>query len=111
MKYRPEIVTAYFRSQGLPTPEYEYMHVPGRKFRADIAWPKHKVAVEVMGGLWIAGGHSRGAGVRKDMDRRNLVTLAGWRVIEVEPKDLCTLDTVRMLKELLYGKQEGKETT
>lgn len=101
MHYKPDIVTAYFVECGLPAPVYEYRHIPGRKYRLDVAFPAHKVGVEVQGGLWIKAAHSTGAGIKRDMEKRNLGILNGWRVLEVEPKDLCSQEIVQALKQLL----------
>lgn len=101
MKYQPSIVTAYFRSQCLPEPVFEFQHIPGRKFRLDIAWPEKRVGIEVQGGIWIRGKHGRGSGIVKDMSKRNLQLLNGWRVLEVQPRELCMIETVEMVRKLL----------
>jgi hypothetical protein len=101
MHYKPEIVSAYFVECGLPKPEFEFTYIPNRKFRMDVGWPLLKVGIEVMGGLWIKAAHSTGTGIKRDMEKRNLGILAGWRVLECEPKDICTLDFVNMVKALL----------
>jgi hypothetical protein len=56
--------------------EREVCLIEGRKFRWDF-WIAGKVAVEVQGGTWIRGGHSRGAGQAKDFEKANLLTLRG----------------------------------
>ena len=52
----------------------------GRKWRFDYAWPAKKIAVEVEGGVFTNGRHSRGAGMAADMEKYNTATLMGWRV-------------------------------
>jgi len=47
--YNPVIVSAYYKSEGLPAPVFEYRFHPSRKWRFDIAWPERRVAVEVEG--------------------------------------------------------------
>ncbi len=101
MNYKPEIVSAYFAECGLPKPQFEIRHIPDRRFRLDIGWPEKRIGIEVQGGIWIRGKHGRGSGVKKDMEKRNLQILNGWRVLEVEPKDLCTVDTIEMVSLLL----------
>lgn len=98
MFYKPEIVKAYFKSQGLPDPVFEWHYIPGRKFRMDVAWPELKIGIEVEGGLWMKAAHSTGKGIKRDMEKGNLSILAGWRVFRVEPKELCMLETVKMVK-------------
>ena len=61
--------------------EREYAFVPGRKFRADFYIPAAKLLVEVEGGTWIAGRHSRGVGMAKDCGKYNLATRLGYRLL------------------------------
>lgn len=94
MKYRPQIVTAFFRECGIPAPVYEHAFAaPMRKWRFDLAWPDHRVALEVDGGIWVRGGHNRGAQMKKDWEKRNTAAAMGWRLLYCEPKDLCTVTT------------------
>lgn len=106
MTHNPKIVIAYFRSQGLPEPEFEFKFCEMRKFRFDIAFPSQKVAIEVQGGLWIKGAHSRPVGIKRDMSKRNLATILGWKIIEVQPKELLMLQTVELLKKCLKTKRQ-----
>jgi very-short-patch-repair endonuclease len=46
-----------------------------------MAYPDMMLAVEVEGGTWINGRHSRGAGMEKDMDKYNTAALDGWTVL------------------------------
>lgn len=62
--------------------------VKARLFRFDLAWPVERVAVEVDGGVWAGGRHTRGSGFVKDMEKLNLAVLLGWRVLRYTPQDL-----------------------
>jgi very-short-patch-repair endonuclease len=53
---------------------------PEREWRFDFAWPAQLVAVEIEGGTWIAGAHSRGKGFEEDCDKYNEAQLRGWRI-------------------------------
>ncbi len=74
----------------LPAPTPEYRFAPPRRWRFDYAWPHHKVALEVEGGVFSGGRHTRGAGFLNDMEKYNAATLAGWKVLRVTPKELLT---------------------
>lgn len=63
----------------LPLPTVEYRFHPTRKWRFDLAWPDRKLYVEVDGGTWVSGRHSRGAGYERDCEKLNAACLAGWR--------------------------------
>lgn len=60
-----------------------------RKWRFDFAWPAEKLALEVDGGTWVAGRHSRGAGMAADCEKQAAAVIAGWRVLR------CTTDHVK----------------
>lgn len=75
--------------RGWAQPEAEVMLIPGRRFRCDFAWPAHRLVVEVQGGVWLPkGGHTGGKAQIDDMEKLNLLTLAGWRVLQVTPKQV-----------------------
>lgn len=62
-------------------PEREYRFHPKRRWRFDFAFPDTKLAVEVEGGTWANGRHTRGAGYEKDLEKYNAAVLMGWRVL------------------------------
>ena len=82
-----------------PTLEHRFHAV--RMWRFDIAWPRHRIAIEVDGGSFIAGRHNRGGGFKKDMEKSNAAILDGWRVLRVVPQELLKFDTVAMVKRLM----------
>ena len=76
---------ALVRAAGLPEPvrELQFAKSIGRRWRFDFAWPEQRVAVEVDGGIFVAGRHSRGAGQLADMEKQAAAVLLGWRVLRV----------------------------
>ena len=52
-----------------------------RAWRFDFAYPEAKLALEVDGGTWINGGHSRGSGIEKDCEKLAAAVILGWRVM------------------------------
>jgi len=97
MKTNPRVIAAYFEGMGLTAPVPELVFHPKRKWRFDYAWPNQKVALEVEGGVWIQGRHTRGSGFVKDMEKYNAAAMLGWRVLRVQPKDLLTKETLAMV--------------
>lgn len=63
------------------TPEYRF--APPRRFRFDRALPSVRVAVELDGGVWSHGRHTRGAGYQRDSEKANLAAAAHWRVFHL----------------------------
>ncbi len=90
------------RAAGLPVPVAEHRFAPPRRWRFDYAWPEQKVAVEIDGGAFVQGRHTRGAGFVKDMEKSNAAVLAGWRVLRYTPQQLNVAlgDLQYMLREL-----------
>lgn len=70
----------------VPIPEYKFH--PTRKWRIDYAFPDVKLAVEIEGGVWTRGRHTRGAGFKGDMEKYNALTEAGWHLLRYEPKKI-----------------------
>jgi very-short-patch-repair endonuclease len=62
-------------------PQREYRFIPPRRFRFDLAWVEYKIAVELEGGVYSGGRHTRGKGFETDCEKYNLATLHGWDVL------------------------------
>lgn len=69
------------KALGLPDPEREYKFHPERRWKFDFAWPERKIAIEVEGGIWSRGRHTRGNGYINDCEKYNSAVLLGWRVL------------------------------
>jgi len=67
-----------------PVPEYRF--APPRKWRFDYAFPEYRIAVEIDGGIWTRGRHTRGLGYLKDMEKFNEAGKLGWRVFRFTPQ-------------------------
>ena len=82
-------------------PIQEFRFHPTRKWRFDFAWPDCKLACEVEGGIFVAGRHSRGAGMKKDMEKYAEALLLGWRVLRVEDSMIKSGKAVEYIQKLL----------
>lgn len=81
------IVMKHFRYSG--TTQMEYTFHPTRKWRADLAFVDAKVLLEVEGGAFTQGRHTRGKGFIEDMEKYNYATASGFKIIRVTPDDLA----------------------
>jgi very-short-patch-repair endonuclease len=71
-------------------PVAEHRFHPTRRHRIDVAFPSVKLAVEIEGGGFIAGRHSRGLGLEKDAEKSALLAAAGWRLLRCTPRQVKT---------------------
>lgn len=85
----------------IPEPALEYRFNPERRWRFDYAWPKVQVAVEVEGGIWTRGRHTRGAGFLADMEKYNFAAKVGWRVFRFTPDQLANGEAQLFVRDLL----------
>ncbi len=88
-------------ANGLPTPTPEHVFHDVRKWRFDWCWIEQKVALEIEGGIWTGGAHTRGEHFLSDVDKYNAATVAGWRVLRTTPERVESGEVFAMLKEVL----------
>jgi hypothetical protein len=92
---------AYCKAAGLPVPVAEYRFTMLRRWRFDWAWPTHRIALEVQGGIFIRGRHSRGAALLKEWEKLNTAAGLGYRILYCQPQDLLTEQTLNYLRAAL----------
>lgn len=82
--YLEERLAIWIQREGLPVPVREFRFAaPERQWRFDFAWPDRGIAIEIEGGTFVRGRHSRGVGMREDAEKYNFATLRGWRIFRV----------------------------
>lgn len=57
-----------------------YKFHPSRKWKFDFAFHDKMIAVEIEGGTWTGGRHTRGKGFENDCIKYNAATKAGWKI-------------------------------
>jgi very-short-patch-repair endonuclease len=84
-------------ARGLPAPVREYRFDPQRRWRFDFAWPDRMLAVEIEGGTWSGGRHTRGSGYEADLEKYNAAALSGWTVLRFsggQVRDGCAIRVI-----------------
>ena len=76
------------RALRLPMPVAEYRFHPTRRWRFDYAYPDALLAIEIEGGAWVRGRHTRGKGFVADLEKYNAATLLGWRLLRYTPGNI-----------------------
>jgi hypothetical protein len=104
-----KIFFAVLKAGGIPKPEVEYPFAQskGRRWRFDFCWPEQSVALEVDGGVWTHGRHTRGSGWLKDAEKLNTAASMGWRLLRCTPQQLCTSELLETLKQALAYSEDA----
>jgi very-short-patch-repair endonuclease len=85
--------------------QFEYRFHPFRKWRFDGAWPDRMVAVEIDGGYFVQGRHSRGAGQIADNEKINVAQSLGWRVYRFTPQQVKSGYFSKAMVEVMHGRE------
>ncbi len=80
-------------------PSREYPFYMGRKWRFDFAIGR--VAIEIEGGAFTQGRHTRGAGFVKDLEKYNFAALDDWRVLRFTPQQVLKGEAIAFIKRVL----------
>lgn len=62
-----------------------------------------KVALEVEGGVFTGGRHTRATGFMGDMEKYNAMAVRGILLLRTTPDKLLTTQTIELVKQALYG--------
>lgn len=87
----------------------ERLHATGLKdWRFDFCDPNPNVmiAVEIEGGIFMGGGHVRGAGYRDDCHKYNMAALLGWTVLRFTDREVKKGEAVQLVAKM-YAIKKG----
>lgn len=79
----------------------EYKFDPTRKWRFDFALPHKKIAIEVNGGVFTQGRHTRGNGYINDMEKLNKAVELGWKVLQYTPQQCIQTATFKQINAII----------
>ena len=81
--------------------EQEFEFHPTRKWRADFHLKGKKILVEVEGGIWSNGRHTRGKGYLGDLDKYNAATMMGYQVIRFSTEQVKSGSAIEQIFKLI----------
>lgn len=87
--------------QAIPRPDTEHrfaIESDGRRWAFDFAWPDRMLALEVEGGVWTRGRHTRGKGYIEDMAKYSVAAVNGWAVIRCTWQNLTDEFTTELIR-------------
>ena len=77
-----------------------------RKWRIDFAIVDQKIGIEIDGGVWSGGRHTRGNGFVEDMEKYNAAVTLGWVILRFTPQDLNKITTFETIKKVVELKKD-----
>ena len=66
-----------------------------------------KLGVEIDGGGWTGGRHSRGAGIERDCEKASHIAMAGYRLMRVTPGQVKRGEALQWILVALGLRTEG----
>jgi very-short-patch-repair endonuclease len=101
--------SAWKEAQG-PELHEEFYFNPNRRWRFDFAHVETRVAIEIEGGVFTQGRHTRGSGFEDDCEKYNCATAMGWRVFRLTT-NLIRKDQVAAIVGVIAQTQARRELT
>ena len=102
-----DLLAQHIQYAGLPTPEREYRFAPPRRYRADFAYPDRMLLIEVEGGVWVRGAHTRGGHYNSDCEKYNLAAKLGYRVLRFTSNMIKDGSALMTIEEVLNEKAQA----
>lgn len=81
--------------------EQEFRFHPKRKWKADFHLIGRKILIEVEGGIWSGGRHTRGKGYIGDMEKYNSATMMGYQVIRFSTEQVKTGSAIEQIEKMV----------
>lgn len=79
------LMEMHLKELGLVPFEREFRFHAQRKWRADFAVPARKLLIEIEGGAWTQGRHTRGNGFTADIEKYNAASCEGFTLLRFTP--------------------------
>lgn len=121
MSYLEKMLETQIRALKMPEPIREYrfgavaaggtgkdlrhrLSVSGMKdWRFDFCWPDIRFAVEVEGGGWVNGGHNRGKGFAKDLEKYHAAMKLGYTVYRCDGNLIKSGKAIQLIETIIRG--------
>ncbi len=99
-----EAFALHCRAEKIPQPVRQHRFHPDRLWKFDFAWPEYKLAVEVEGGVWSNGRHTRGQGFIDDCEKYNAAAKLGWTVLRFPTEKVTSGEAIDDVSEFIWTK-------
>lgn len=85
--------------------EQEFKFCETRRWAADFYLTGQMILIEVEGGIWSGGRHTRGKGYLGDMEKYNTATALGYQVYRYSTEQVKSGYAIGQIKSILEGKK------
>ena len=82
-------------------PDAAHVYAKGRGWKCDFAWPDRRLIVEVEGGVYTQGRHTRPSGFVNDIEKYNALTEAGWKVLRFSRREVKSGEALNVIERVL----------
>ena len=82
----------------------EYKFHDKRRWRFDFCHLESKTAIEIEGGAFTNGRHTRGTGFINDMEKYNQAAVLGWQVLRFTPSQMNETKSYELIKKVIENK-------
>ena len=110
LSQREILLGLHLKELGYGDYQREFQFYPERKWRFDFAVVRNdglksalKLAIEIEGGIWTQGRHTRGQGFLNDCEKYNTAVIFGWDVLRFSVDDVLNgqaRETLRQYKKV-----------
>ncbi len=87
------------KALGIEIPIQECRFHKTRRWRFDFCFVKARLALEIEGGVWTNGRHTRGSGFVRDMEKYNAAAILGYRLLRVTPEQMQNGQAIGLIAE------------
>jgi very-short-patch-repair endonuclease len=94
-----EVMAQHLTAYKIPF-EREVMFYSQRRWRFDFVLPDHKIAIEVEGGVFSGGAHTRGKHFEEDAIKYNTASILGWKVLRFSTGQVTRGEAINFIKRI-----------
>jgi hypothetical protein len=86
----------------------QYRFHPKRMWRFDYVAPEPvQIAIEIQGGIYNQGAHTRASGQKRDMEKNNAAVALGWRIFYLHTSNVSNRSDLRQIADAIIQSMAG----
>lgn len=101
-----EVLVFQLRAAGISGYEREVRWHPTRKWRSDFMFHTQSIIVEIDGGTWASGRHTRGGGFERDAEKHAEAAILGYTVLRFTTGMVMRGEAVGFIERILEARKK-----